>query len=102
MANKQEDLQVLLEKLLGSDHVYYQAPESLKMDYPAIRYSRSIIDSRNADNIKYSKFNRYELIVIDRLPDNEVIDKILELPYSSHDRHYTSDNLNHDVITLYF
>ena len=44
----------------------------------------------------------YEIIVIDKLPNNEVIDKILELPYSSFDRHYVSDNLNHDVITIYY
>lgn len=102
MDNKQEILQAKLEELLGSENVYYQPPESLKMKYPAIRYSKSDIVSTHADNIKYSKNNRYEIIVIDRLPDNKVIDKILELPYSSYDRHYTSDNLNHDVITLYY
>ena len=39
---------------------------------------------------------------IDKKPDNEVIDKILHLPYSSFDRHYKADNLNHDVFTLYY
>lgn len=102
MENKQQKLQAKLEELLGSRNVYYQPPESLKMKYPAIRYSRSDIVSNYADNIKYSKHDRYELIVIDRLPDNEVIDKILELPYSSYDRHYAADNLNHDVITIYY
>ena len=102
MENKQQELQAKLEELLGSRNVYYQPPESLKMKYPAIRYELSTIDSRNADNIKYSKNNRYEITVIDRLPDNEVISKILDLPYSSYDRRYQSDNLNHDVITLYY
>lgn len=95
-------LQFKLEELLGLKHVYYQPPENQKMEYPAIRYSLSKIESRNADDIKYSMFNRYEVIVIDRLPDNEVIQKILTLPHSSYDRHYVSDNLNHDVIILYF
>lgn len=102
MDDRQQLLQAKLEELLGSRNVYYQPPESLKMEYPAIRYDLSTIDSRYADNIKYSKNNRYEIIVIDILPDNEVIDKILDLPYSSHDRRYKSDNLNHDVITLYY
>lgn len=101
MASRLE-LQSKLEDLLGLKHVYYQPPENLKMEYPAIRYSKSKIDSRYANNAKYSNFNRYEIIVIDRKPDNEVIQKILELPHSSFDRHYKSDNLNHDSIILYF
>lgn len=96
------DLQSKLEGLLRSRNVYYQPPESLKMEYPCIRYSKSIISSRHADDVKYSNFTRYELIVIDRKPDNEVIDKILELRHSSYDRHYVSNNLHHDVINLYF
>ena len=95
------DLQSKLVELLGSDHVYYQPPESLKMEYPAIRYSKSMIDSRHASNIKYINHDRYEIIVIDKRPDNEVIKKILDLQHTSFDRHYVSNNLNHDVITIY-
>lgn len=96
------ELQTKLEELLGSRNVYYQPPENLKIEYPAIRYSLSTIISRHADGMKYSNFKRYEIVVIDKLPDNKVINKILELPFSSFDRHYISDNLNHDSITLYF
>lgn len=101
MASRLE-LQAKLEELLENRNVYYQPPENLKMEYPAIRYSIDNINSKYADNIKYSTINRYELIVIDRLPDNAVIRKILELPHSSYGRHYTADNLNHDTIILYF
>lgn len=101
MASDQK-LQSKLEELLGSRNVYYQPPESVKMAYPAIRYSKKKPNTKYASNIKYSKRNCYELIVIDRLPDNDVIEKLLELPYCSFDRHYTSDNLNHDVLTLYY
>lgn len=97
----QQDLQAKLVELLGNNHVYYQAPESLKMEYPCIRYSKSVIDTRHASNIKYINHDSYEIIVIDKLPDNEVIKKILDLPYTSFDRHYTANNLNHDVITIY-
>ena len=101
MASRLE-LQSKLEELLGSRNVYYQPPESQKMEYPAIRYSRNDIESKYANNTKYSNTNRYEIIVIDKRPDNVVIDKILALPLSSFDRHYVSDNLNHDSIILYF
>lgn len=96
------ELQTRLEKLLGSKEVYYQSPENSKINYPAIIYSINNIESNNADNIKYSKYTCYNVIVIDKLPDNIVISKILEMPYSSYDRHYKSDNFNHDVIKLYF
>lgn len=96
------DLQNKLEELLGSKNVYYQPPEDFKMSYPAIIYSKDDIEARHANNDKYNKMNKYNIIVIDRLPDNEVIDKILELPLSSYDRWYSSDNLNHDSMTLYY
>ena len=96
------DLQTKLEELLGNDHVYYQPPENLKMEYPAIRYSKSDISSDYADDLKYRNFDVYEVVVIDKKPDNPVIKKILELQYSSFDRHYMSDNLNHDIIRIYY
>lgn len=98
----QQELQSKLEELLGSRNVYYQAPESLKMNYPAIRYSKSDISSDYANDKKYTKINRYEVIVISKTPDHPVINKLLDLPYCSYDRPYKSENLNHDVLTLYY
>ena len=100
MASRLE-LQSKLEDLLGSRNVYYQPPESIKIEYPAIVYSKSDIIGRFANDARYSKKNRYELIVISKKPDDPVIDKLLEFPYCSYDRNYKSDNLNHDVLTLY-
>lgn len=101
MASRLE-LQSVLEELLGSRNVYYQPPESTKMSYPAIRYNKKEIRSRYADDSKYSKKSSYEIIVIDRNPDNTVIDKLLTLPYCSFERHYKADNLNHDVLALFY
>lgn len=96
------ELQTKLEELLGVKHVYYQPPESLKIEYPAIIYSKGKIDKDNADNTAYRFKIRYDLIVVDKRPDNAVIQKLLMLPYCSYDRHYNSDNLNHDSLTLYY
>ena len=101
MADRLE-LQSLLEKLLGSKNVYYQPPESIKMQYPAIKYSKQIIKSTHANDGKYSMKDCYQLMVIAKLPDNPVIKKLLELPYCSYDRYYVADNLNHDVLTIYY
>lgn len=100
--DQRQTLQSKLEELLGSRNVYYQPPASVHMDYPAIRYEKADIDSRYANNKKYINKTLYNITVIDRLPDNPVIEKILELPFSSYDRPYTANNLNHDVIKLYY
>ena len=100
--NKRLELHNKLVALFCNDRVYYQPPENLKMEYPCIRYSKSDITSRHADNINYVNKTSYEIVIIDKHPDNVVIEKILELPLSSYDRHYISDNLNHDVIRIYY
>lgn len=101
MASRLE-LQSKLEELLGCKHVYYQPPESVKMEYPAIVYSKSRIDIKLANDAIYSKRIQYSVTVISKKVDEPVVDKLLELPYCSYDRSFKSDNLNHDVLTLYY
>lgn len=96
------ELQTLLEDLLGSRNVYYQPPESVKMSYPAIVYSRYDIENNHADNNPYKQTLAYQVTVIDKNPDSEIVMKVSRLPMCSYDRHFTSDNLNHDIFTLYF
>lgn len=97
-----ENLQIELEKLFNSRHVYYNPPDNLTMEYPAIRYSVSDIDSKYANNKRYAGFTAYDIVVIDKYADSPVIQKLLELPYASFERHYVSDGLNHDIIKLYY
>ncbi len=100
--DKRLDLQTKLETLLGSHNVYYQPPASVRMKYPAIVYSRSNIENRHADDGIYMQSHFYELIVIDEDPDSEVVGKVSKLPCCRFNRHYTSDNLNHDAFTIYY
>lgn len=101
MASRLE-LQSKLEKLLGSKCVYYNPPESMKMGYPAIRYSKKSVDVKYAGNAVYSKMDCYQVIVISTMPDDPVNEKIMALPYCSWDTHYTANNLDHDVYTLFY
>lgn len=96
------ELQTKLEELLESRNVYYQPPASLQMNYPAIRYSKAKPDIKRANNAKYLITNCYELIVISKISDDPVIEKLLSLPYCEWNRHYVADNLHHDALTLYF
>lgn len=96
------DLHEILCDALGSRNVYFDPPESVKMQYDAIRYSRSNIENTYANNSAYLQRNRYEVIVIYRDPDSDIPGKISRLPLCRHDRHYVADNLHHDVFTLYY
>ena len=102
MANRRLELHELLCGLLGSRHVYFQPPESVKMRYPAIVYNLDYIENKHADDGVYLSNRRYQVIAIDAKPDSELIEKIASLPTCQFNRHYEQDNLNHDVFTLYY
>ena len=94
------DLQRLLETICT--HVYYQAPSNINIQYPAILYTRRTIDIKHASNKGYVLNKSYTVTVIDRDPDSIIVDKVSLLPGCSHDRHYVSDGLNHDIFTIYY
>lgn len=96
------ELQTMLEGLLGTRNVYYQPPESLKIKYPAVVYSRDDIRNSHANDSVYKQDCAYVLTVIDKDPDSEIVKRVSKLPKCSFDRHFESDNLNHDVFTLYY
>ena len=96
------DLHKILCEVLGSKNVYFQPPESVKMKYPAIVYSLSRIENRNANNAVYKQNNAYDVILIDSDPENETVNRISRLPLCRFDRYYVSNNLNHYAFTLYF
>ena len=96
------ELHKMLCDILGSRNVYYQPPESIRMKYPAIVYSRSRIDNTFADDDVYRQNTSYSITVIDEDPDSPIVDAMSLLPRCRFDRHFTSDNLNHDTFTIYY
>ena len=100
--DKRVELHEKLCNLLGSRNVYFQPPESVKMKFPAIVYKRKNIDPRFADNNVYTRLIAYEVIVIDSDPDSMYVTKISTFPRCRFERHYTAENMNHDVFTLYY
>lgn len=96
------DLQALLETLLGSEAVYFQPPPNVQMSYPCVVYKRDDIDAKNADNQPYALKKRYLVTVIDEDPDSIIHESIAALPYTAYLRNFVTQNLNHDVLTLYF
>lgn len=101
MANRLE-LHEMLCDALGSRNVYFQPPASVKINYPAIVYSRDDINNNFANDGVYSQSYSYEVIVIDSDPDSTIVDAVSMLPKCRFSRHYTSDNLNHDAFIIYY
>lgn len=90
-----------LKEILGSKNVYYQPPASVRMSYPAIRYSLEKRDILKAENEVYMTNKRYSVIVIENDPDSEIPDKVLmHFPMCAHVTRYVRDNLYHDVFTI--
>ena len=101
MASRLE-LHKLLMETLGSKNVYFQPPESVKIQYPCIIYERNRGKDFRANDLLYNYRKSYTLTMIDSNPDSEIPDRLLYLPFVAMDRHFKSDNLNHWTFTIYY
>ena len=89
--------------ILGSRNAYFQPPASIKLNYPCIVYSISSVNKQNANDKMYKSMNEYKVVVIDSDPDSKIPNKIIaHFPMCRFDRAYTSDNLNHSALSLYY
>lgn len=100
MGRSRKDLQKILNEICPN--VYFQPPENVQLQYPCIIYNRNSGDTQFGDNKPYTFHKRYQIMVIDRNPDSEMLEKVAMLPMCVMDRHYTENNLNHDTFNLYF
>lgn len=104
MNNSRLVLQEKLEEILGSNHVYFQPPEDIRLVYPCIIYERSGINAPYADNDNYYYLFEYDVMYISQNPDtNDFIMRMLkEFRHCRYERHFVSDNLNHETFVLYY
>ena len=91
-----------LKLILKSNNVYFQPPESIKLKYPAIVYSRMDIENMHANDYVYNQKVSYKVTIIDPDPDSEIVEKMTHFKYASFDRHYTANGLNHDQFTVVY
>lgn len=91
------------ELLTLTRNVYFQPPESIKISYPCILYTRDTYDTKYADNGKYLFKKGYKVTIIDTDPEKKLSDELyMKFPHCKLDRSYTSDNLYHDVFTIFY
>lgn len=83
-------------------NVYFQPPSGHIMNYPCIKYERTNIRSKSADNRPYKLQKEYTVTVIDADPDSLIPDIIAQIPQCIFDRGFKSNNLNHDVFNILY
>lgn len=96
------DLQHKLEKLLGSNNVYFQPPPNVKMKYPCIVYHLDGAITRFADDNPYFYQRKYQLTYIDRNPDSPLVDELAMMKMTSLQNWTAVDGLNHYNYSIYF
>ena len=102
MPRPRTDLHRILQDLSDEVHVYFQPPSSKRMQYPCIVYERSKIDGTPANNQVYKTDIQYTLTAIYYDPDDYLPIAISKIPGTRHSGHFVSDNLYHDVFSIYF
>lgn len=96
------ELQTAFEEFLGSPNVYFRPPESKKMAYPCIVYDVRSGDSRYANNSTYIFHRSYDVQIIHKEADTDLIERfVFTFPKSKFDRSFKMDNLNHENFILY-
>lgn len=102
MPKSRTKLHERLCQFLGSGNVYFQPPKTVQMKYPCIVYALSDIQTKRANDAVYAMDKRYDVILITKDPDNDLIDKMaVVFPLCEFNRSFISDNLYHYVYTLY-
>lgn len=96
------NLHKVLKDVPGIIEVYYQPPESMKLEYPCIVYKLSRFNNRHADDKEYIKRKAYDLTLISQKPDVPAVDYLESLPYCTLQRPFVSNNLNHYNYTIYY
>ena len=97
------ELHSMLEEFLGSSNVYFQPPESIKMDYPAIIYDVYRVNQRFASDKQYLGYPGWSVTVVDRNKEVDWISDALEtFAYCSVERVYVADNLAHYAFISYY
>ena len=91
-----------LVKFLGSNNVYFRPPESKKINYPCIIYDVRAGDSQFADNRTYIFHRIYDVQIIHKEADTDLIERFAyTFPKSKFDRSFKVNNLNHENFVLY-
>lgn len=98
------DPRLSLNELLKTtaERVYFDPPDTLQMVYPCITYTRDKMKTKYAGDKPYSIRHGYQVTVIDRNPDSDIVKAVSALPMCTYSSGFITENLHHDVFSIYF
>lgn len=97
------ELHEKLCEILGSRNVYFQPPESVKLQYDCIIYKIANRNDLRADDTRYRHLVCYEIMFISRNPDSEIPERLMDsFQYISFVKYFTVDNLHHELFNIYY
>ena len=94
-----ERLTAIMEECGEEPRLYFQPPESVKIEYPCVIYQLRTMTSDYADNLPYRTGIGYDVTYISRSPTSKVPARMAKEPMFGFDRYYKADNLNHYAYT---
>lgn len=100
--NRQE-LSGILADVMSScgetPHLYFQPPETVKLQYPCVIYQFKTLTSLYADNDPYRFSVSYDVTYITRSPTSSVPAAMAKRHAMAFDRYYVAENLHHYAYT---
>ena len=86
-----------------SDHVYYQPPSNIRMNFPCIVYNKIPKFKEYGNDGIYIKKQGYQITVMDKDPDSFTADDLEDhFQYCSITQYFTNDNIHHVILELYY
>lgn len=96
-----DEIQVLLEDVLGNDRVYFQDPPNTGMRYPCIVYKFVRPKIQYADNKPYLVTGHWEVHHMYKNPKYDLKEKfIFDVPCCNWDRRIVTEGVYNDYYTL--
>ena len=95
------EMQTLLEGVLGSPNVYFQAPPNTGMEYPCIVYRFVAFNMEHADNKPYFVTGRWEIHHMYKSIKNDLKETFaFDIPFCSFDRRLITNGVYNDYYTI--
>lgn len=103
ITQKERRLQFQAELETICPNVYFQPPETMKLQFPCIVYFKTNVMVLRANNNVYKNSQSYTVTYVTKDPDSEVpFDILRHFKYTKIDSFYKSENMNHTKLTIFY
>lgn len=101
--DRRQKLHEELKRVTGIKNVYFQPPESIKLKYPCVIYSKQPFRTVRANNTAWINNRPYRVVIVCSDGDNKFAEMLLNgFKYCSYDSRYISNNMYHDSLTIFY